>query len=321
MTDSIDGLALRDPMTHSAGIKDRKSLARTITAVENNLDGADAILEQIEGLTGNAHVVGFTGPPGVGKSTLIDKCIFEIRKAGKSVAVVAVDPSSDISGGAILGDRLRMAEHTLDEHVFIRSVASRGQLGGVSAATVNIVNLLDAAGWDRIIVETVGTGQSEIDVSRIADTTVVIQAPGYGDGIQAIKAGLLEVADVLAVNKADLPDAGRVVTELRQAVSLRYSETKPDVIKTSASDHSGIVELTELIEQHGRNLRQRSDFVPAAKRMRYFSAHLIASAVERGISDSDDGRLNELRRQIQSGAIDGQALANAIWRCLQPKSR
>ncbi len=300
----------------TAQIEDRLSLARAITIVENNLEGCNAILEQAEKAIGRAHVVGFTGPPGVGKSTLIDACIASIRQIGQSVAVVAVDPSSEASGGAILGDRLRMAEHTRDDAVFIRSVAARGQLGGVSATTVNIVNLFDASGWNTIIIETVGAGQSEIDISKIADTTVVVQSPGYGDDIQAIKAGLLEVADVLVVNKSDLPDADRVAIELEQAVSIRIGKTKPQVVKTAASNCDGISELMGAIDSHRHGLENSGEHIPAAKRMKFFSARLIGVAVENALAGCGDQRLNELRRKIQSGSIDKQALSAAFFRSM-----
>ncbi len=312
MTPVSDTQAEQALSTEHFPLTDRKSLARAITTVENNLIGCEAIIEQAEKHIGQAHVIGFTGPPGVGKSTLINACITEIRQSGKSIAVVAVDPSSEISGGAILGDRLRMTAHANDDQVFIRSVAARGQLGGVSAATVNIINLFDTAGWDIIIVETVGTGQSEIDISKIADTTVVIQSPGFGDGIQAIKAGLLEMADILVVNKSDLPDADRVVGELKLAVSLRHTNRNSVILKTSATDQSGISELLQSVKNHRKVLQQSSAFIPGAARMRYVSINVITKMLEHGLRDFDGQSLDQLRRLILSGEVDATTIASSI---------
>ncbi|MCH6588758.1 MAG: methylmalonyl Co-A mutase-associated GTPase MeaB, partial [Proteobacteria bacterium] len=191
------------------------ALARAITAVENETGDAAEILRAIQPHLGGARVHGFTGPPGVGKSTLVDAYITELRKRDLSVGVIAVDPSSPVSGGAILGDRVRMTSHGLDPEVFVRSIAARGHLGGLSATTAFVVDVMDAAGKDVIVIETVGTGQSEVEVAQIADTKVVICAPGAGDDVQAIKAGILEIGDLLVVNKADLPAAEVTAAYLR----------------------------------------------------------------------------------------------------------
>jgi len=227
---------------------DRRSIATAITAVENNTTAARAVLRGIRELTGNALVVGFTGAPGVGKSTLISACIRELRYRELNVGVVVIDPSSMLSGGAILGDRLRMQEHSGDDGVFIRSVASRGQLGGLFRNAARVIDVLDAAGKDIILVETVGTGQSEIEIADIAQVKVVVVQPGAGDGIQAMKAGVLEIADILVVNKSDHPNAGRCVCDLRQMLSLR-TQTASDVpiiqtVLLNGGDE-GVAELVE----------------------------------------------------------------------------
>ena len=194
---------------------DRRALARLLTAVENRTPVAEAALRTLYPLAGRAHIVGITGPPGAGKSTLVAALIAEVRKAGRTVAVVAVDPSSPITGGALLGDRVRMQAHAGDGDVFIRSMAARGHAGGLASTTGAAAAVLDAAGFDLVLVETVGTGQSEVEVAAAADTTVVLEAPEMGDEVQAIKAGLLEVADLVVVNKGDRPGAGRTATLLR----------------------------------------------------------------------------------------------------------
>jgi len=227
---------------------DRRSIATAITAVENGTPAAREVLREISGLTGNAMIVGFTGAPGVGKSTLVSACIRELRRRKLSVGVVAVDPSSMFSGGAMLGDRVRMQEHSGDEGVFIRSVASRGQLGGLSRNTEQVIDVLDAAGKDIILVETVGTGQSEIEIANVAQVKVVVVQPGAGDSIQAMKAGVLEIADILVVNKSDLPYANHCENDLRQMISLRSDPARhAPIIQTMALNEEGVSELVETI--------------------------------------------------------------------------
>jgi LAO/AO transport system kinase len=198
---------------------DRRALARLLTSVESRTPAAEAALRILHPRAGGAHVIGVTGAPGAGKSTLVSALVREMRARGRSVAVVAVDPSSPITGGAILGDRVRMQEHATDDSVFIRSMAARGHAGGIAATTDSVVTVLDAAGFDAVIVETVGTGQSEVEVAATADTTVVVEAPEMGDEIQAIKAGLLEVADIVVVSKGDRPGAERTANLLRSMLA------------------------------------------------------------------------------------------------------
>jgi len=227
---------------------DRKSLARAITRVELREPAlaealAKARVRRRAG-PGAPHVVGITGPPGAGKSTLVDQLIGRALAAGQRVAVVAVDPSSPFSGGAILGDRVRMERHTGDDRVYIRSLSSRGHLGGLSSATSEVVDLLDAAGFDQVIVETVGVGQSELGVMEVADTVLVVLTPESGDAVQAMKAGLMEIADLFVVNKADRPGAEALVRELRRSVELDEGEGwKPSVRAASAAEDRGVDEV------------------------------------------------------------------------------
>lgn len=231
------------------------ALARAITLVNNELPGHAGFLESIPERPRRAPVVGFTGAPGVGKSTLINAYVALCRSQDRSVAVVSVDPSSPISGGAILGDRLRMAEHVQDEGVFIRSLASRGHLGGLCRNIDRVIRVIDSAGWDVIVLETVGTGQSEVEVASIADVKVVVNAPGMGDAVQAMKSGILEIADLLVVNKADLPQAGQAAKELRAMQRLRPDSTRTvKVIETVATNQAGIAELSAAIDDCRRTI-------------------------------------------------------------------
>jgi LAO/AO transport system ATPase/phenylacetic acid degradation protein PaaD len=225
---------------------DRRAVARAITALENDSPAAMGIRASVGAHVGRAHVIGVTGPPGGGKSTLVSALIRQLRARGHTVAVVAVDPSSPFTGGAVLGDRIRMGEHQADEGVFIRSLASRGHLGGLARAAGDVVDVFDAAGFDTIIVETVGAGQSEVEVTRIADTRLVVCPSGLGDDIQAIKAGVLEIADAFVVSKADLPDAQRTENELLSMLTLRRGQaTTPPVLKTAATIGEGLGELVD----------------------------------------------------------------------------
>ena len=243
--------------------RSRPALARAITLLENDRPGAAELMAELAPRCGRAHVVGITGAPGAGKSTLINALIGEFTKRGRSVAVVAVDPSSPISGGSILGDRLRMDEHGNRDDVFIRSVSSRGHLGGLSKTTGRVIDVFDAVGYDVVIVETVGAGQSEVEIRHFADSNIVVCPPGLGDEVQAIKAGILEIADLLVVNKADLPQAERTVLDLTTAVHLRHrADWQVQVLKTVATSGEGVAALAGAIGEHaaatgiGKRLKQ-----------------------------------------------------------------
>lgn len=263
-----------EELADAAVAGDRRALARLLTAVENRTPTAEAALRRLYPSTGRAHLVGITGAPGAGKSTLVAALIAEVRAAGRAVAVVAVDPSSPITGGALLGDRVRMQAYASDDGVFIRSMASRGHAGGLAATSTSAATVLDAAGFDLVLLETVGTGQSEVEVAAAADTTVVLEAPEMGDEVQAIKAGLLEVADIVVVNKGDRPGAQRTAAQLRamltSTVSPRVAPAdgasapgderagsgerprpkRPEVLITTASTGEGVPALLAALDRH-----------------------------------------------------------------------
>jgi LAO/AO transport system kinase len=261
---SADAAARAGELSDAALAGDRRALARLLTAVENRGAVAEAALRRLYPLAGTAHLVGITGPPGAGKSTLVAALIGELRRAGRSVAVVAVDPSSPITGGALLGDRVRMQAYAGDRDVFIRSMAARGHAGGLASTSGAAAAVLDAAGFDIILLETVGTGQSEVEVAATADTTVVLEAPEMGDEVQAIKAGLLEVADIVVVNKGDKPGAQRTAAQLRaMLVAVPRAGVRggagdgdsprpkqPEVLLTTASTGVGVPELLAALDRH-----------------------------------------------------------------------
>ncbi|MCY7346601.1 MAG: methylmalonyl Co-A mutase-associated GTPase MeaB [Pyrinomonadaceae bacterium] len=243
-----------------------RAVARAITKVENGAHGAAALMKEVFPRTGNALIIGITGSPGAGKSSLVDKLALFYREQGEKIGIICIDPSSPFSGGAILGDRIRMQTLGLDKNVFIRSMATRGNLGGLARATVDAVAILDAAGFDKIIVETVGVGQDEVEIVKTADVSVVVLVPGMGDDIQAIKAGIMEIGDVFVINKADREGVLRTEKELETLLSLAH---RPDfwhspIIKTVAPESKGIEDLSKAIESYyefqkkGENLERRT---------------------------------------------------------------
>ena len=253
---------------------DRRSLARAISAVEDSED--NRLLSALHRHGGNTRVVGITGAPGTGKSTLTDRLISRARRDGLVVAVIAVDPSSPFTGGAVLGDRVRMQDHIGDPGVYVRSMSTRGALGGLSTATEAALVVLDAAGFDLVFVETVGVGQSEVDVMALVDTTVVVVAPGFGDGVQAAKAGVLEIGDVFVVNKSDQPGADGVVRDLTQMLELgSHGSWSPPIVLASALETSGIDEVWDAIDRH----RRHTDGSAGEEGRRRRAAHAVRRAV------------------------------------------
>jgi LAO/AO transport system kinase len=263
---------------------DARALARAATAVENGAGEARTLLTELAPWAGRARVVGITGPPGAGKSTLVDAMAAALRARGKTVAVLAVDPSSRSTGGAILGDRIRMQRHHADPGIFIRSMATRGSTGGLARATADLVTLMDAAGRDWVIVETVGVGQDEVEIAGLAGTTVVVLVPGMGDDVQAIKAGIMEIADVFAINKSDRPDAERVEREVRAMLALAdEGAPRPAIVRTVATDGAGIDELLNAIERAPQKPRGRAAGLPAAEALSVLlrSCSLESAALDR----------------------------------------
>jgi LAO/AO transport system kinase len=296
--------------TLAAGVRegDRRALARAITLVENRDALAYDVVADLYPQTGNAYAVGMTGPPGVGKSSLVSALVRHVRADGTGVGVVSVDPSSPFSQGALLGDRIRLADHFLDPGVFIRSMGTRGHLGGLAEATLQALLVLDAAGKDLVFLETVGTGQSEVEIIGIADTVLLVLMPGSGDSVQALKAGIMEIPDVIAVNKMDHPAAKTMLSEVRSILSLdRSREWRPPIVLTEAVRGEGVPELWEKIvahraflegsgrldERRRRNLA-REVFSVASGRAKQHLEHAVA----------DDPELRRLLDEVQGRRLD-----------------
>jgi LAO/AO transport system kinase len=300
------------------------AVARLISLVEDAGPGLREVAAALAPHTGGAHVVGLTGPPGVGKSTTTSALVSALRADGRRVGVLAVDPSSPFTGGALLGDRVRMAEHATDPGVFIRSMATRGHLGGLAWSTPQALRVLDAAGCDVVLVETVGVGQSEVDVVALADTTVVLLAPGMGDGVQAAKAGILEVADVFAVNKADRDGAQRTVRELRQVLTMGHRGAAdgwaPTVVSTVATRAGGVAELATALDDHRAHL----DAGDGRERRRLARARaeieaLALDAVRVRIGDLRGSvALPELAKRMVAGELDPYRAADELVGAVRP---
>jgi LAO/AO transport system kinase len=297
---------------------DQLSGARLMRRLENGDPQGTELLKGLYSHTGRAFVIGITGPPGAGKSTLVDAIISEFRKNSTTVGVVAVDPSSPISGGALLGDRLRMRRHSDDDGVFIRSMATRGHMGGLSRSARETVLVLDAMGYDVILIETVGVGQDEVEVAKLAHTTAVISLPGMGDDIQAMKAGLLEVGDVFVVNKADKTGADDVVVQLKMMIEMRgisASDWKPPVLKTSALKGDGIAELVEAIETHREFLKTSGKFLKHNTDQEYqlFRQILMEMAAQRIFDQAmKSGELKSLIDDMKTRKIDPYSVVELI---------
>lgn len=271
----------------------KRALARALSIVEDGGPRASWLVRKLFPESGKAHLIGITGSPGVGKSTLVDALIAEIRNKGKKVGVIAIDPTSPFTGGAILGDRIRMQGHALDKNVFIRSMANRGHAGGIALATYDAIRMMEAYGCEVVIIETVGVGQSELAIAKTADTTVLVLMPGSGDDVQAIKSGIMEIGDVFVINKADLPGANKTASEIMQTMELSHSKTechcpwKPPVLMTIAENNEGIAELWEKIQHHGRYLEE-SDTKLDRRRMKMQAelSELVAELARNNLDSS-----------------------------------
>jgi LAO/AO transport system kinase len=299
-----------------------RALARGISLVEENAPKAVALLRAVFPKTGKARVLGITGPPGAGKSSLVDRLIAHYRAAGCRVGVIAVDPSSAYSGGAILGDRVRMQRHSADEGVFIRSMATRGHLGGLSRASNDAIDLLDAAGFDPIIVETVGVGQDEIDVVKTADAVSVVLVPGMGDDIQAIKAGILEIADLFVINKADRDGVDRLQADLDYMLSLNSNDTRPrpSILRTIAVHDKGVAELREELDrfverERGQRYERRRER-SAARLLSVLTERLVTLAMDRVLVPE---RMAEVVAAIADRKLDPYTAVDGIVKELEAR--
>jgi LAO/AO transport system kinase len=302
---------------------DRRALARMVTLIENEAPQARRYLAALHQYAGRAHIIGVTGPPGAGKSTLVTHMVRELRRRDRKIGVVAIDPTSPFTGGAILGDRIRMMELAGDPNVFIRSMASRGSLGGLSASTRDVVRAMDAAGYDPIIIETIGTGQAEVEVMRAAQTVLVVSAPGMGDEVQAIKAGILEIADIFVVSKSDKPGADQTVAELAMLLSLdpnrrQHDKSKPywriPVLKTSAIKDQGISQLVDAIEQHRQYLLESGMLAHRAQRqVRSEVEALVVHAVINALKNEVTGdEWQKMLEDITARERDPYSVANEL---------
>jgi LAO/AO transport system kinase len=308
---------------------DVRALARLISLVEDGSAQVRSVIKELLPFTGGARVIGLTGAPGVGKSTLTGALIGAFRAEGRRVAVLAVDPTSPFTGGALLGDRIRMQEYATDDGVFIRSMASRGHLGGLAAATPQAIRVLDAAGFELIIIETVGVGQAEVAIASLADTVAVLLAPGMGDAVQAAKAGILEVADLYVVNKADKPDAQQVVRDLRNMIALgerKPDDWKPPIVTTVAASGSrdeGLAELVRRLDEHWSWLTASGEL--ERRRRARAREEITALAFDQLRTRLAAGRIEELAARVADGDLDpfqaaDEVLAPPRLRCTRGKA-
>src|SRR5918994_1191929 len=298
----------RETLAEAVRAGGRRAVARAITLVENSDPLAYEVVSDLYPETGRAYTIGVTGPPGVGKSSLISELVRRIREAGRTVGVISVDPSSPFTKGALLGDRIRLAEHFLDEGVFIRSMGTRGHLGGLSEATLQAMLVLDAAGKDLVLLETVGAGQSEVEVIGIADTVLLVLMPGSGDSVQALKAGIMEIPDVIAINKMDHPAAKTMLNEVRSILSLdREHAWRPPIILTEAVRGENVPELWAKVEEHRAHLE--SEGLLEERRRKNLAGEVFAAATSRAKAHlqaavAEEPELRRLLDEVQARRLD-----------------
>ena len=295
---------------------DKRALARAITLIENDDPAGWELVREVFPRTGRARIIGLTGPPGVGKSTLIGALTAEMRKADRQVAVLSIDPSSPFTRGALLGDRIRLSDHFLDSGVFIRSMASRGALGGLSEATLQAALLMDASGKDDVFIETVGVGQAEIDIVDHGDTIVLVLMPGSGDSIQALKAGVMEIPDIIVVNKSDHPMTDTMIREIRGVLSLGPATSwRVPIVKTEAAKGEGVAELAEKITEHRQHIEAEGTLEERrARNLRNEVLELAASRMRRRLEAAvaDDSSVRELLDRVVKREIDPASAAKEL---------
>jgi LAO/AO transport system kinase len=301
----------------------RRALAKSISAIEDQHPECEELMSRVYKHTGKAHIIGVTGPPGAGKSTLVDKVAKAFRDRGRTIGIVAVDPTSPFTGGAILGDRIRMTGLSTDRDIFIRSMGTRGHLGGLARATSDVIRLMDAFGKDVIIVETVGAGQSEVDIVENAHTTVIVEMPGLGDDIQAIKAGLFEIANIFVINKSDMEGCDRSLREIQ--IMLEMSQKSPDdwdvpVLKASARDNTGIQELADTIDLHYNYLKKKNLLEELKyKSLKYNFLEILKEKLIDFSFDESTKKDSDILKSLKSGKTDPYTAAETVITRLKVK--
>jgi LAO/AO transport system kinase len=299
--------------------KDKRAAARLITLIEDDRAGPE-VLRKLHENSMKSHIVGITGPPGTGKSTLISSLTKECRKRGKLVGILAVDPSSPFTGGAVLGDRIRMNELTMDEGVFIRSFATRGHSGGLSKAVLGAAKVLDAYGMDIIFLETVGTGQDEVEIYNIALTNVLVESPGLGDGIQIMKAGILEIADIFVVNKADREGAEGLISDLEEMIEFDEKKWRPRIVRTIAVEDKGIEELMTAIEEHHDYLKESGELeTKKRRRVEFEISELLSMELRKRLRLSTGVEYSKLLDEVVSKKLDPHSAAKTLFEQLSEK--